>query len=566
MKRVLKRATALLAMGAVIISTLGLTGCGSSSNNKKPTKTDATIVKFWGWGDEGETAAFERIVNEFNKKYEGEIQVQYTQRPSTSYGTSLLQVMRSSKAPDVFYVQDNYFKQYASMGYLLDISDYYEQSDKFDEDDLFPGSIERYRYNLTTTTSNQDDPLYALPKNVAPTGIFYNVTLFKAAGVKIISMTEEEALAAGYTVRGYDPATKVFNNKVAMSWSDCVSLAKLLMDSGVADYGFFSEWWFNHGWTVGGDCTEYVPTDDAAYNGGRYIFTLNDATKNYIVKDDFAGKMTVGSNSYSAGQIISYNDKANLTADQKANCNELPSQREAFTEFVRLSQPSTQVVDNVKGVYDNVSDFYGADANGNLYGYGISPGPSQVSSDGKNGYFSSGKIGMLVTTSFATKQYTENMKDEWDVAPMLVYKEYSEDGKSVLVHGVEAAHSNSVGMAVNAKTKVADASYKFIEFVASEEGQRIQAEEGIAIPIQISLANSDAYLLNDDNYNKQVFVDACYYQTAGDWWYLRDKEWIDDWAGVLNGDVRNGVMTLTEFYKCETYKETQKLLDEYTKK
>ena len=34
----------------------------------------------------------------------------------------------------------------------------------------------------------------------------------------------------------------------------------------------------------------------------------------------------------------------------------------------------------------------------------------------------------------------------------------------------------------------------------------------------------------------------------GDWSYLGDKEWITDWSLDLNGDVRNGVMTLDKFF------------------
>ena len=532
--------------------------------NIKPGPSGEVIVKFWGSGDEEETIVFTKIVEEFNKKYQGVIRVDYTQRPYDSYGETLLTVLSGSKGPDVFYVQDNIFKKYATMGYLLDLTDFVANSKVIKESDMFPNVLSRYRYDVETTTSNPDDPLLCVPKDVAPTGIFYNATQFKKAGVQIISMTEEEALAAGYTVRGYDPVAKVFNNKVAMSWEDCVLLSRHLMDSGASQYGFFSEWWFNYGWSVGGDCVEYVETNDAAFNGGRYLFTLNDATKNYIVKDDFGGTLTVNGTAYTAGQIISYVDKAHLSDADKQNCNELPSQREAFTEFVRLSQPRTQIVDNVNGVYDSVSDFYGADANGNLYGYGITPSPTSISSDGKVGYFTSGKVAMLFNTSSTIMQISRNMKDEWDIAPALVYKEYSADGKEVLVHGVPAAHSGSVGIGINAKTKVAQAAYLFAEFISSAEGQAIQASFGYAIPIQRELANSEVF--NDGTKNYQVFIDACDYETAGDWWYLRDKEWIDDWANLLNGDVRNGAITLSDYYLDEQFTKTQSILDEYTAK
>ena len=532
--------------------------------NVRPSGDGVTVVKFWGWGDEGETEAFTQIVNNFNKKYEGVIRVEYTQRPATTYGETLLTVLAGKNGPDVFYASDNFFKQYATMGYLLDITEYYNNGLTLRENDVFPNTISRFRYDVETTTSNSDDPLLALPKNLAPTAIFYNVTQFKEAGVQIISMTEEEALAAGYTVRGYDPVAKVFNNKVAMSWEDCVLLSQHLMDTGASDYGFFSEWWFNYAWSVGGDCVEYVETTDPAYNGGRYMFTLNDSSKNYIVKDDFAGTLTVNGTSYKAGELISYTDKSHLTDADKANCNELPSQREAFTEFVRLSQPKSQVVDNVTGVYANTSDFYGADANGDLKGYGITPSPSAISSDGKVGYFTSGKIGMLFNTLATIGLIQDNMTDEWDVAPALVYKEYSEDGKEVLVHGVEAAHSVTTAICINKKTTVAQAAYLFAEYITSEEAQMVQVQAGMSVPLQKDLANSEAFLNSDKNL--QVFIDAAYSQTPGDWWYLRDKKWIDDWSNVLNGDVRNGDMTLTQFYSDPKFIKTQSLLDEYTKK
>ena len=129
-----------------------------------------------------------------------------------------------------------------------------------------------------------------------------------------------------------------------MSWQECVDLSNKLMADGNVDYGFFTEQWFNHAFSVGGDCIECVATNDAAYNGGYWEFTLNDSSKNYIVKDD-ADSITINGNTYNPGEIISWIDKKSLTTEQKASCNELPSQREAFTEFVRLSQSKEQVID-----------------------------------------------------------------------------------------------------------------------------------------------------------------------------------------------------------------------------
>ena len=583
----------LFSLCAVLSSLSILTGCDDNNNSNGEGVTE---VNFWGWGDPEEVEVFTRIVNQFNEKHEGEIKVNYVQRPSGSYADTLLVQLSGRKGPDVYYVQDKFIKQYASLGYCLDLTDYVKNSTydtKLDESDLFSNILSRYRYDVQTTTSNADDPLWAVPKDLAPTAIFYNKTHFSNAGITCISKTEEEMAANGDIVKAYfeDKEGKftstglpgfVFNNKIPMNWQECIELSQRLMKFNDEKYGFFSEWWFNYGWSVGGNCVQYVETSDSNYNEGRYKFTLNDPTKNYIVKDSVES-ITVNGNTYKAGETISYQDKIDTTdvfGDKVPGINseitslvkegkldELPSQREAFTEFVRLSQKTTVEVDDVSDIIKSGQSFYGADENGKIKGYAITPNPTTISADGKTGYFTSGKVSMLVNTMSSVKQVRANMRDEWDVCPVLQYKEYSKDGKSVLVRGKQAAHSGSVGIAVNAKSQVKDAAYCFAEFIASAEGQSIQAEEGFAIPIQKSVANSDVFLKAAASpANIEVFIDACEYETAGDWWLLSDSKWIDDWANLLNGDVRNGVMLLSDFYLSAVYKATQEKLDVFTKK
>ena len=596
----------IFLIALVAISTITVVGCRKKDDRsdiiidedgKIVVSGDAVEVNFWGWGDKEEVAVFTRIVNTFNKKYEGAIKVNYIQRPSgDAYADNLLVQLNGKKGPDVFYAHDRVIKQYASMGYCEDLTSYVANSvydTKLDESDMFSNILNRYRYNVETTTSNSDDPLWAVPKDLAPTAIYYNKTHFQNAGITIISKTEEEMIAEGGSVKAFFKDTTgkyslihngwVFNNKIPMNWEECVQLSNYLQnETRVSQYGFFTEWWFNYGWSVGGNCIEYVETSDAAYNEGRYKFTLNDSTKNYIVRED-SEAVVVNGNTYYPGETISYEDKLAsndvfgngtpairqevLDLVEAGNLDELPSQREAFTEFVRLSQKPSVMVDDVTGVYDSVSDFYGADANGKIYGYGITPDPTAISADGKIGYFTSGKVSMLLNIFTSVKQIRENMKDEWDVAPTLQYKVYSEDGKSVLVRGKQAAHSASVGICVNAKSPVKQAAYCFAEFIASAEGQKIQAEEGFAMPIQKSVASQDFFINSGkDPQNIQVFIDACEYQTPGDWWFLRDSKWIDPWANLLNGDVRNGKITLSQFYLAEVYKTTQSRLDTFTKK
>lgn len=588
----MKRKFAIAA--AAILAAVGtfgsLTGCGAGGNDLvidaegNVIPSDQTvIINFWGWADKYEEAAFSQLVKNFNEKYEGVIKVNYTPKSSSGYSDNF--VVNMLGGPDVAYAEEKYFKSYAEQGVLYDLSEFYETSVEnyetsggktgLDEADMFSYTTDRYRYDPVTTTSDPDDPLYGIAKDLAPTAIYVNLKFFRNAGITVICETEEEI--AAYNEAHPDAKKKImafyredgkyyFNKAIAMSWQECRELAKLLQTQGGAPYGFFSEWWFNYGFSVGGDCIEYIPTRDEQFNGGYYKFTLNDSSKNYIVKDGFEGELEVNGNKYTAGEIISYLDKTALTAEQKANCNELPSQREAFTEFVRLSASTGTLVDDVTGVYDDAGDFYGADGNGKIYGYGITPAPQEMS-ENKNAYFSSGKVAMLVSTASVQRQFSENMKDEWDVCPMLVYKEYSEDGTEVLVHGVEGAHSGSVGIVMNANTRYPNAAWLFMEYIASKEGQLIQAQEGFALPYYKSLAYDDEGIFLNSDYaadNAVVFSRAAEYETPGDWWYLKDNKWIDDWASVLNSDVRNGKKSLTQFYLCKEYVSTQDLLNAYT--
>ena len=578
---------AATALSALMIAPL-FAACGQGGddidfdeNGNVIPSDKTTIINFWGWADKYEEAVFNKLVSNFNEKYSGVIKVNYTPKSSSGYSDNF--VVNMIGGPDIAYADERYFKSYADQGVLYDVSEFYKESVKnyftsegkngLDEADMLPYTTDRYRYDPVTTTSEQTDPLYGLAKDLAPTAIYFNTKFFQNAGITVISETEESIRdyneahpTAKKKIKAYyeENGSYYFNKSIAMSWQECVDLSRKLQTEGGADYGFFSEWWFNYGFTVGGDCIEYVPTNDPAFNGGYWEFTLAGEEKNYIVKDG-GQPIAVGGNTYSAGQIVEYNDKKLLTAEQKEQCNVLPSQREAFTEFVRLSQGTDQLVDTV-----SIENFYGAGEGGKLYGYGITPDPNSMS-ENKNAYFSSGKVAMLVSTASVQRQFTENMRGEnkFDVCPMLVYKEYSADGTEVLVHGVEGAHSGSVGIVMNANTKNPNAAWLFMEYIASKEGQEIQASGGFAVPYYKSLAYAqDGVFLKSDYAaeNAIVFAKATAYETPGDWWYLKDKKWIDDWARVLNSDVRNGKKSLTQFYESAEYKNTQKLLNAYTAK
>ncbi len=565
-----------------------------SQGKPRPTPDGKeTKIKFWGTGARNETDVFEKLVEEFNKLYDGTIEVEYIPQADDSYEDQSTMALSLPKASvDVLYVKEPTFKKFAEAGYLEPLDNYIANSQEVNIEEMWETSIGRYKYDVNTTTQDGPDAKYwGIPKDIGPTVLYYNETFFTEAGVKVISVAADKleafnngaedsrkttkatyGIPANYTVKekGYfvdSNGQKWFNNQVPMSWDECKTLAKVVQDVQRGKdrknfYGYFTEWWFNYGWSVGGDCIEYVETNDPAYNGGYYDFTLMDSTKNYIVADDYEGTFTVNGTGYKAGEIIEWGDKLKntqtdktirteiLTAEQEGILNELPSQREAFVEFVCVGQKEGVLVD------------------GTRTGYGICPMPSSIDGDsGKVSAFASGMLGMLVDGRWSVVDYRSRMgKYSWDVAPLPQYKEYDAEG-NITVHGIEAGHSGSVALCINSKSTKKNAAWLFAEYIGGRVGQAEQAKSGFAIPSQIDLANSEVFLQTDKSpKNSIVFVRAAEHQTPADWWYLKDKDWTTDWANTLNGTVRNGEMTLAEFELDPTYTKTWDILKEYTKK
>ncbi|MDR2827866.1 MAG: extracellular solute-binding protein [Acholeplasmatales bacterium] len=586
----MKRFNIILIIAITFLTSLFLVACAKDGTGRR----NEEIVIFWGYGDEIETQVFSTLTQDFNKLHESEgLKVSYRQKSPDSYAESLRTVLNGKNGPDVFYVNDDTVKSLSSLGFLTSLDSYIASSTEVVPSEMWDSSLNRYLYDTATTT--QDGPnahYWGAPKDVGPTVIYYNETFFKSAGITVISVAAKDLASfnagspdsrgktkAEYGIEGTVKEKgyfvlddkKVFNNQVPMSWDETVASSVQVQNNSAAADGFFTEWWFNYGWSVGGDCIQYVPkTDDVTLNGGRWEFTLMDSSKNYIVSDSYTGTYTglVTSKQYKAGQIIDFLDKVVnpeatnklvrseiIAAKNEGILNELPSQREAFVEFVRLGQASSKKVDTIDGK--------------DLYGYGVCPSPTSIGGDsGKTKAFASGKVAMLIDGRWNVPNFRKQMDShyEWDVAPLPVYKEYDSNG-DITVHGVESGQSGSVALSINAKSNKKEASWKFVEYVSGSVGQLKQSKEGFAIPSQKALALSEDFLQTDRNpKNSIVFVRAAEYQTPGDWWYLRDKQWIDPWAGILNGSVRNGTKTLTEFENSNEYKNTNAVLLDYTKK
>lgn len=124
----------------------------------------------------------------------------------------------------------------------------------------------------------------------------------------------------------------------------------------------------------------------------------------------------------------------------------------------------------------------------------VSPTDNQLAENDAVTSFQSGKVAMVVQGSWMTSQFKDNeyTKENADVA--------------VLPKGkVQATQMNGKGYAIAAQTKYPEAAKKFVEFLGSEEGMKIQAETGTAIPAYNGLGQE--WVDASEVFNAQVFVD-----------------------------------------------------------
>lgn len=521
---------------AMLILPLLLASCVSGGGNTE----GKTTVTLWGWGDQAEIQVFTDLLQDYNKNNNDNIYVNFVKKPSGSYYSSLETNLTGRQAPDLFYVGDSMTKRYANAGYLEDLTSYINNSEKIDTTDIWPTLMERFQFNPNNYQYDENEPIWGLPKDMGSTVIFYNEDAFKAQGIKIISAKDNDGDGkvtyenTEYPAKGYDHSSKVFNNKIAMTFEELEEISTLLTHStSIASshqtrWSFYSSWWFFAGWSVGGDCIQFKQTDDENYNGGYWEFTLDDTKPNYRVLKN----VNINGHDYKANSFVDYYDlefmqtyQDKTTLIENGTLVELPSINEMFEYWISC--------------FEN----------------GISPKPEDISNS--LALFTNQEVAMYVTGRYDVVQFRKNANFAWDCAPLPKHKD-----------GVSAGHSGSMCLSMAKKAPNKQEAFKIVEYLCGVEGQDALAETGFNVPGQMSLAyDENKNFLNSDlrPYNNEVFLDAAQVQKGGDWTYLKDDAWINIWAPTLNGDVLNGVQTTKQLFS--KYKDkVNDALKEYTKK
>jgi multiple sugar transport system substrate-binding protein len=184
------------ALGVAISAAIALAGaaCGERST---PSASDDSVknIVFVGWGAPEERSVIGDVIALFERSTPG-VRVTYTQVPGVGYDylNKLRLMIVGGRAPDVFYVPDGAFGELVRTGALLDLDDRIASSDMVDLDAMWRSAVDRYRWNGRRL---HEGHLYALPKDIGATVMFYDADRFRERGVPLpdpdVPMTWDEA-------------------------------------------------------------------------------------------------------------------------------------------------------------------------------------------------------------------------------------------------------------------------------------------------------------------------------------------------------------------------------------
>jgi len=129
-----------------------------------------STISFGYWGDPPELPPFEEIVSKYQAAHP-DVKIEIQHAPWSGYFTRLDAQLAAGAGPDVFFITN--VPSYASRGALAPLDDLIKASN-------FP--IDQYVAS-SLLTHTYEGKLYSIPRDSAPSALYYNSDAFDAAGV-----------------------------------------------------------------------------------------------------------------------------------------------------------------------------------------------------------------------------------------------------------------------------------------------------------------------------------------------------------------------------------------------
>jgi len=155
--------------------TLLLSGCVQRVEPTGAAGGGAPVnLVLYTWSEATEQAANQELVNQFEKAQPG-ITVQIQNVPGSQEAMQKLQTMMAAgTAPDVMSIHGAYYFSFAAKGTLADLEPFATKDASFNLADFYPSLVQISRWQ---------GKLYSLPRYTSVYELFYNKSLFDAAGL-----------------------------------------------------------------------------------------------------------------------------------------------------------------------------------------------------------------------------------------------------------------------------------------------------------------------------------------------------------------------------------------------
>lgn len=208
----MKSRSLALAVSAVVVGALGLTGCAPGGSDD-----GVTTIEFWqNQFSEEDNAWYEAQVEAFNAAHD-DVQINLTVVPGDAWEQKLKAAQAAGNAPDMYTMNYSAVPMKARNGELAPISDLIDQAGW---DDLDPRFLE-----AVTVDGEQ----YAYPLLYEPSALLlYRTDYFEAAGLDPANppTTWEELIDTGLALKEANPNVVPFQlaqNAVELSWTTWAS-------------------------------------------------------------------------------------------------------------------------------------------------------------------------------------------------------------------------------------------------------------------------------------------------------------------------------------------------------
>jgi multiple sugar transport system substrate-binding protein len=162
----------------VAVFVLGISSLASVRGTQAQDRTwssNATLT-FWHSFVAATQPALKSLINDFNATHPG-IHVTPQYIPT---GDVLLQklttAVASHTAPDISWIHNNYIQPLADADGIYNLNPWFKQQPVADQKDVAPALLQQATYKGT---------LYAMPVEATSMAIFYNIDLFRKAGVPL---------------------------------------------------------------------------------------------------------------------------------------------------------------------------------------------------------------------------------------------------------------------------------------------------------------------------------------------------------------------------------------------